>query len=130
MIHIEVLSKPIPKARPRFNRFSGRTYTPKSTQSFESLISSEARKKFIAPIEGPVTVKIVFNFIKAKSNKSDMHIIRPDLDNLVKGVLDGLNEIAFKDDCQVNRLSCEKNYSTKESVEIFISATPKETRQE
>jgi Holliday junction resolvase RusA-like endonuclease len=125
MISFHVFTKPLPKARPRFSRFTGRTYTPTTTRRFENEISFEARKHFKELIIGAVQVKIIFNFIRAKSNKSPLHVIRPDLDNLIKGVLDGLNGIAFKDDCQVVNLQCEKQYAEHESIDIYVSAYSK-----
>lgn len=120
MVHIQIFTKPIPKARPRFNMKSGRTYTPRTTQDFESHISNEARKVFDKPFEGAVEMRLIFNFVKAKSNRKTLHTQRPDIDNLIKGVMDGLNKIAFVDDCQVVYLVCSKKFAEKESVEIFI----------
>ena len=120
MIHLIVNTRPIAKARPRFSRKSGSVYTPKKTGAFEYMIAIEARKQLVTPMMGALKVKIVFSFIRAKSNKQKHHIIKPDIDNLVKSTLDALNKIAFKDDCQVVSMQVEKNYADKESVEIFI----------
>lgn len=65
-------------------------------------------------------VRLVFNFIKAKSSKRVMHTQRPDIDNLCKGVLDALNGVAFIDDAQIIKLCCEKNFSDVENIEITI----------
>ena len=45
---------------------------------------------------------------------------RPDVDNLVKAVLDGLNGIAFKDDCQVVEVHATKGYTSDEEGFIVI----------
>jgi len=120
MIYIKINSKPIAKARPRFSFKAKTTYTPTKTVKFERLVSFEARKLVQFPSTEAVSIKIKFNFIKAKSNKKKFHTIKPDIDNLIKGVLDGLNKIAFKDDCQVIKMDIEKSYADQESVEIWI----------
>ena len=48
--------------------------------------------------------------LKAKYESEHDHIVIPDLDNLIKFVLDALVKIAYWDDNQVYRLSCRKEY--------------------
>ena len=72
------------------------------------------------PHEGAIELRLVFNFIKAKSCKKTMHTQRPDLDNLAKGLCDSLNGVAFLDDAQIVKLTCEKNFSDVENIEITI----------
>ena len=45
---------------------------------------------------------------------------KPDIDNIVKIVLDALNKMAFKDDNQITKLEVEKVYSEKEKIFIRI----------
>ena len=47
-------------------------------------------------------------------------IKKPDIDNIVKIILDAMNEIAFKDDTQITKLNVEKKYSETESVFVKI----------
>jgi Holliday junction resolvase RusA-like endonuclease len=67
-------------------------------------------------LEGPVSVRIVCWFERPKSHskkrrqKPEPKITKPDADNLGKGNLDALNEIAYNDDGQVYRLTVEKWY--------------------
>lgn len=120
MIYLIIKTKPTAKARPRFSTKSKTTYTPTKTVNFERLVSYEARRVMQFPTQEAVSIKIKFNFIKAKSNKKKYHTMKPDIDNLIKGVLDGLNKIAFRDDCQVIKMDIEKSYADQESVEIWI----------
>ena len=39
---------------------------------------------------------------------------KPDIDNIVKIILDALNKIAFKDDNQITKIEVEKRYSKEE----------------
>ena len=45
---------------------------------------------------------------------------KPDIDNVVKIVLDALNKIAFKDDNQITKLYVEKIYGLEEKIVIRI----------
>jgi Holliday junction resolvase RusA-like endonuclease len=50
------------------------------------------------------------------------HTSRPDLDNLIKTVLDALNGIAYTDDKQIVRLGATKAYGTDPKILISIRA--------
>lgn len=120
MIHLIIDQKPLPKERPRFNTKSGHAYTPSKTAKYESHIKFAAKCVCQRPFEGPVEVRLVFNFLKAKSSKLNHVTKRPDIDNLTKGVLDALNGVAFIDDAQIIKLYCEKNFSAVENIEITV----------
>ena len=45
---------------------------------------------------------------------------KPDIDNIVKIILDAMNKFAFKDDTQITKLSVEKIYGEEEKVHIEI----------
>ena len=63
-------------------------------------------------IEGPVTVDVVFGFGLPKQpgtrRSQDPHTSRPDLDKLVRAVLDALTGVVYTDDSQVVELSARK----------------------
>lgn len=46
---------------------------------------------------------------------------KPDLDNVIKSILDALNKVAYHDDTQIVSLSMEKFYSDSPRVEVSIS---------
>ena len=62
------------------------------------------------PVEFPVLVKIKFAFRVTKSRPHErVHAVRPDLDNLVKGILDALVPAGWlADDALVDQLVAEK----------------------
>ena len=45
---------------------------------------------------------------------------KPDIDNIVKVILDSMNKFAFKDDTQITKLEVEKVYSLEEKISIKI----------
>ena len=54
-----------------------------------------------------------------KSLVSQPDLMKPDLDNIAKSVLDALNRVAFKDDKQITRLTAEKFPRTRRDNEIM-----------
>jgi Holliday junction resolvase RusA-like endonuclease len=62
------------------------------------------------PVEFPVLVKIKFAFRVTKARPNErVHAVRPDLDNLCKGVLDALVPAGWiADDALVDQLVAEK----------------------
>ncbi len=103
------------KQRPRFSRKTGHAYTPTTTQKWEYEVREAASRKIPRPTEGPVEIEILFIFPRPKNRiwktkpmPREWKTTRPDLDNLEKSTIDGLNGVAFKDDGQVCSLAAEK----------------------
>ena len=93
------------KRRPRFA--NGKAYVDKATKADEAAVRAAYRgPKF----QGPVQVRI-FVFKPLKSVREDQwhpFIEKPDVDNVAKAVLDGLNGVAYEDDAQVTDLHVMK----------------------
>lgn len=123
--------EPVPKARPRF--FRGHAYTPKTTQDYEKKIAEYYKSQTDDYYDGAIKIKLVFNMpIPKSTTKKNRNLImaneikyikRPDCDNLCKSFTDALNEVAFKDDCLITKLTVEKKYSIDGNVgtEMIIS---------
>ncbi len=60
--------------------------------------------------DGSIWLKLVFYTISPKTVKREEPYVRPDLDKLIRAVLDGLTGVAYDDDCQVTRIEAEKHY--------------------
>lgn len=121
MYTLEIDVRPFPKERPRL---SGRriVYTPYKTRNFENLIAYEWKRRYKDLIlKNAVKLDLLFCFKKAKSCKKDYHTQRPDLDNLEKAILDGLNKVAFVDDCQVVELNSKKVFSDTDKILITVT---------
>ena len=111
------------KARPRFNR-RGRVYTPKKTKDFEekvsqlTLIALHAANR-IGPTQLPVLIfgTIIHPIPKSIKNVPDGGWVAkgghlyPDIDNVIKACLDGMNKIAYLDDSQVCGLRFTRCYA-------------------
>lgn len=121
MYTLEIDVRPFPKERPRL---SGRriVYTPYKTRNFENRIAYEWKKKYKDLIlKNAVKLDLLFCFKKAKSCKKDYHTQRPDIDNLEKAILDGLNRTAFVDDCQVVEMKSQKVFSDVDKIVITVT---------
>lgn len=120
------------KARPRVNTYTNRAYTPTNTKDYEMLIKQYFKIKYpkYVPLENRVSVKILaqFKIPKNTSKKSTENMLngnisptkKPDIDNIVKIILDALNTMAFKDDNQITKLEVEKIYGEQEKILVKV----------
>ena len=129
---IVVPGTPLPQKRHRSSFRSGkiRNYDP----------SAKDKKKFkviagvLAPrsaLKGDISLNVTFYMPRPKTHrrtgkyskllKKDAplwHSIKPDIDNLVKFVMDALQGILWEDDCKIVSLEARKLYSEKPRTEI------------
>lgn len=73
---------------------------------------------FYMPI--PKSGKIKLNNKQIKVVEGQAHIFKPDIDNLIKGLFDSLNGIAWADDNQVFEVKSRKVYSEYPGIEFRI----------
>lgn len=76
------------------------------------------------PFTGAVRVSMTFQFLRPKSTARPLPTIRPDLENLCKGLLDSLNGVFWQDDAQVTTLDLHKAYAEGAGVMVAISELP------
>lgn len=125
----EIPGRPQPKARPRFG--NGHAYTPEKTAEYERLVGFCYRQAGGKLSEGPVDLHITAFFpipqstpkgrVEQMASGYIRHTVKPDVDNLAKSILDGLNGVAFRDDKQVWRLALEKRYGQEPKVVVRIA---------
>ena len=122
-IEIELSGQPIGKGRPRFTKV-GHTYTPEKTKDYERRIHAaawaEMAKHDIEMTERPVAVEIIAfmdipkSWSKIKRLEAEYgaisHTSKPDIDNIAKIALDGLQGTIFKSDAQVVSLKVKKTF--------------------
>ena len=128
----EVPGKVIGKGRPRLNSYTGVVYTPTRTKDYESLVEQYFLLKYprFKALEGRIKVNIIAYFsIPKTTKKSDINEMlennisptkKPDIDNIVKSILDSMNKFAFNDDNQITKLEVEKKYSLEDKVYVKI----------
>lgn len=128
----EVPGKVIGKGRPRLNSYTGVVYTPIRTKDYESLVEQYFLLKYprFKALEGRIKVSIIAYFsIPKTTKKADINEMlennisptkKPDIDNIVKSILDSMNKFAFKDDNQITKLEVEKKYAIEDKVYVKI----------
>jgi len=117
MINITIPGQPVAKGRPRVTS-KGFSYTPEKTKGYENLVKMCWRESGLASLGNKplsVEIQLYFSVPKTKLPKYSKHglkhIVKPDLDNCAKTILDALNGLAYDDDSQVVKLIIEKQYS-------------------
>lgn len=63
------------------------------------------------PTEEPLAIDLFFNLVRPKTVDRPYPSVKPDVDNLIKAVLDALNKVIWKDDCQICVLNVSKTYA-------------------
>lgn len=125
--------QPQGKGRPRFSRYSNHVYTDRKTHDYESLVALSFMAAYpkAVPLDTAVSVLIVAYFGIPKGTTKHkrqlmesgaiLHTVKPDADNVIKAVLDGLNGVVWLDDKQVTDLMIQKRYSNRPRVEVTIT---------
>ena len=127
-----ILGKPVSQKRHRYSFRNGkvRNYDPSFTdkKKFKSKVLEFNPNKIP---KGNIILCITFYMPRPKNHyrtgkyshllKKDspkLHIVKPDIDNLAKFVMDAMQGILWDDDCYVCALEARKVYSDKPRTEI------------
>lgn len=125
---------PVGKGRPRVSTIGGhaRMFTPAKTASYEGLIAMTGTEAMAGRtlLEGAVMVemRIVLPVPASKSKKFKAQALageifptkKPDMDNVIKAIYDGLNGVVWKDDVQVVDAFVRKRYGEVPGVHVRI----------
>ena len=124
-------SCPVSRAAKVGRFWNGRAVTPQATREYAEAIGWAAREAGARPRGGACRVSITAGFaiptswpLKKKRAACEgrlAHMTTPDVDNILKIVLDGLNGVAYADDSQVVEAACRKHYDgEKEGLEVRV----------
>lgn len=133
-ISFSIPGKPVPKGRPRMNRYTGACYTPKTTHDFEEKVKMYAFRAMVESkakiLEGNHLVRVSILFMMKKPSKwkkaqkelttGQFAICKGDVDNLAKAILDGMNEVVYRDDQQVVSLVVSKHFADEPRTIVTI----------
>lgn len=118
-----------------------RHYTPEKTVSYENLVrlAGEQAMRGRPPFAGPVRLDldIVCPVPASWSGVRQRRALageivpttKPDKDNVEKAVCDGLNGIAFSDDCRITEGSQRKRYGLTPGVTVVVTELDTEPAQ-
>lgn len=93
----------------------------KELKAWRSLIGWTAKSFLPRPLSGAISIQLDFAFIKPKTVNRDRPSVKPDLDKLIRAVLDALTGIAYTDDSQVVRILAQKSYGSVEGVRVIMA---------
>lgn len=126
---------PVPKGRPRFTK-AGVAYTPAKTRAYEKQAAiiadigmrANGLKRFECPVTVMATAYVPIPKSMSKKDRAAALIgfllpaKKPDIDNIAKAALDGLNGIVWRDDALIVGLSIKKLYAEIPRLEIDVYA--------
>ena len=130
----EVPGQPKGKERPRWTMVSNTAivYTPRSTRAYEDMIKTYYKInnfKSFKKNEALEVSAIAYYQIPKNARKSHKLLMlngemlptkKPDIDNIMKIVLDALNGVAYHDDSQICKVNFMKMYSENPRLKILI----------
>ncbi len=134
MVQFHIDGDPVAKGRPKFSKAGGfmRAYTPKKTLDYEAVVQ-EAARAAMGPtdlLETPVGVFLYIRLPIPQSHSKkrreaclsglEKPTKKPDLDNLAKSILDGMNRIVWRDDSQIVSLHVTKVYASGTGVDVLV----------
>lgn len=134
MVQFIVNGQPIGKGRPRFAMKGGRVnaYTPPKSKHYEKQIEKAYKmaggQMFPDDVPVKITVRIALRMPASASRKKReamrcgliRPLTKPDTDNVIKSVLDGLNGVAYADDKQVTCVRAVKVYDDVPHITVTV----------
>lgn len=145
VLSFEIPGQPIGQGRPKFSTINGhaRAYDPEKSRNYKAyvkLLATQAMKdRGFTMIEGPCVLDIIayFEVPKSKSKKFREAALsgleyptkKPDLSNIIKGIEDALNGLAYKDDALIIHLKIMKLYSEVPRVKVTLFEWDKEQNE-
>lgn len=135
MIVFTIPGEPVAKGRARSFVRNGHVahYTPEKTAKYENLVKLAASAAMAgrAPYQVALSVTVTahMGIGSSWSKKRQQSALsgherptkRPDLDNVLKAIKDGMNGVVWRDDSQVVRVVAEKHWSDSPRVEVSVS---------
>lgn len=123
------------KGRPRIGKIGNhaRMFTDKQTVSYENLVKLVAvealagRPPFDCPVAMHVRVRVEPAASSSRPARARMlsgetpPAKKPDLDNCIKALMDGLNGVGFRDDVLVVELTASKVYAATPGVDVVLT---------
>ena len=126
-IAFTVYGKPVPQGSSKafYVKSLGRaviTSDNKKLRPWRQQVTETAMaQRGVAILEGPVELEAHFFFARPKSAKKRRGMtVKPDVDKLVRGILDAIQGVIFRDDSQVVSVRATKHYDLQERCEIRV----------
>lgn len=128
-ITFTIPGKPRGKTRPRFSKGGKNAYTDRATKEYEEQVA-EAFRQAGGQMAGWAAMKIKAYYLIPQRTRKDIlqgmaeerirPAKKPDLDNVLKIIMDGLVGVAIEDDNQIVQVFIEKVYGQEPRVEVTL----------
>ena len=128
---LEIPGQPQGKQRPRYAKRTGVVYTPTETKAYEKKVHALWWQSGGETLHGAVRLDVVayYEVPKSATKAAQMAMLdgtrvpakKPDIDNVIKIVMDGLSGAAYDDDTQVVWPTGRKVYAAEPCVKIKIT---------
>lgn len=133
-VSFTVPGSPVGKGRPRIGRVGAhsRMFTPHKTAAYEGLVAHAGQQAMAGRplIEGAVSVvmdirlEVPASWSKKKKSAAlaglEHPTKKPDADNVIKAIFDGLNGVVWRDDVQAVVLVVRKRFAPVPGVNVEI----------
>ncbi|MFF2174955.1 RusA family crossover junction endodeoxyribonuclease [Lysinibacillus sp. NPDC058147] len=134
VLKIEIPGDVQAQQRPKFSSFGNNVSVrdPKESKDYKSfvrLVAAEHAPESLITEEIRLSIDVYLKIPKKYHTKPKMALIhagklrpttKPDIDNLAKGIKDGLSKVVWHDDSQVTELVARKWYSDNPRAEVTI----------
>lgn len=133
VLKIEIPGDVQAQQRPKFSRFGNNVSVrdPKESKDYKSfvrLVASQVAPNTLITEEIRLRIDVYRKIPKSFSKKKHQQAVdgelrpttKPDIDNLAKGIKDGLSKVIWHDDSQVTELVARKLYSDNPRAEVTI----------
>lgn len=125
----------VAKARPKLGTVNSHAmaFTPAKTRRYEDIVRLTAVREWKRPLLAGVPVRLRATFVRGvpaswprKKREAAIAgmagpISKPDLDNLVKSITDGLNGVVYLDDALIVETTAAKVYGAEPGVTVTLS---------
>lgn len=133
VLKIEIPGDVQAQQRPKFSRYGNNVSVrdPKESKDYKSfvrLVASQVAPDTLITEEIRLRIDVYRKIPKSFSKKKHQQAVdgelrpttKPDVDNLAKGIKDGLSKVIWHDDSQVTELFVRKWYSDNPRAEVTI----------
>jgi len=133
VLKIEIPGDVQAQQRPKFSRYGNNVSVrdPKESKDYKSfvrLVASQVAPDTLITEEVRLRIDVYRKIPKSFSKKKHQQAVdgelrpttKPDVDNLAKGIKDGLSKVIWHDDSQVTELFVRKWYSDNPRAEVTI----------
>ena len=122
MINFFVDGLPVPQGSMKV--INGRVIHNKGSElaAWRSAVALAAKAHGARPMTDPMFIEMKFFMPRPRTVKRAEPSVAPDLDKLIRAVLDGLTAIAYIDDGQVTSIVAQKAYGERIGVDIRLGS--------